>query len=244
MKQKIILEIRAGTGGNEAALFAADLARMYQRYAEKQRWTFKVVDRTASELGGYKTFVTEIQGDGAYDNLQHESGVHRVQRIPETEKSGRIHTSTASVAVLPVVESSAVDINPQDLDISFFRSSGPGGQHVNKVETGVRIQHVPTGVTVASQSERSQARNREHAMTMLRAKLYERERQEKAQAVGVIRKEQIGSAERAEKVRTYNFPQNRVTDHRLGKKWPRDTTNRKEIWDHMRRRAVETGVWP
>ena len=165
MAQKIILEIRAGTGGDEAALFVADLAKMYQKYADKRKWKCVVKNMASNELGGYKTFVAKLTGEGVYDALRFESGVHRVQRVPHTEKSGRIHTSTASVAVLPFVETREVDINPQDLDISFFRSSGPGGQHVNKVETGVRIQHVPTGVVAASQSERSPARNRSHAMT-------------------------------------------------------------------------------
>ncbi len=219
MAQKIILEIRAGTGGDEAALFAADLAKMYQKYADKRKWKFVVKNMTPNELGGYKTFVAKLTGEGVYDALQFESGVHRVQRVPHTEKSGRIHTSTASVAVLPFVETREVDINPQDLDISFFRSSGPGGQHVNKVETGVRIQHVPTGVVAASQSERSQARNREHAMTMLRTALHEQQQREQKAEQSGIRKEQIGTAERAEKIRTYNYPQNRITDHRINKKW-------------------------
>ncbi|HDY73267.1 MAG TPA: PCRF domain-containing protein [Candidatus Jorgensenbacteria bacterium] len=219
MTQKIILEIRAGTGGDEAALFAADLAKMYQKYADKRKWKFVVKNTTLNELGGYKTFVAKLTGEGIYDALQFESGVHRVQRVPHTEKSGRIHTSTASVAVLPFVETREMDINPQDLDISFFRSSGPGGQHVNKVETGVRIQHVPTGVVAASQSERSQARNRECAMTMLRTALYEQQQREQKAEQSGIRKEQIGTAERAEKIRTYNYPQNRITDHRINKKW-------------------------
>ncbi len=218
-KQKVILEIRAGTGGKEASLFAADLMRMYQRYAEKQGWIFRVTDSTESELGGYKTVIAGIQGSGVYDALQHESGVHRVQRVPETERSGRIHTSTASVALLPSVEASEIEVNPQDLEVSFFRSSGPGGQNVNKVETAARIRHIPTDIVVASQSERSQARNREQALSILRAKLYEHKQRQEAQKRGSLRKEQIGGAERSEKVRTYNFPQNRITDHRINKKW-------------------------
>lgn len=219
MSQKIIIEIRAGTGGDEAALFAGDLARMYQRYAAKKRWVFNALDFNQTSLYGYKSFVAEVTGEGAYDSLKQESGVHRVQRIPKTEKAGRIHTSTASVAVLPVIEPKEVRINPNDLEISFFRSSGPGGQHVQKVETAVRILHKPTGFVVASQAERSQSRNRERAMDILRAKLYEKQQREATAKLGVERREQIGMAERAEKIRTYNFPDDRITDHRVGKKW-------------------------
>jgi len=213
------LEIRAGTGGEEASLFAADLARMYQKYALEKGWKFIPLEASHSDLGGYKTFIAEVRGENAYNYLKFESGVHRVQRVPATEKSGRVHTSTASVAVLPQVNQSEVAINPSDLEVSFFRSSGPGGQNVNKVETAVRIKHIPTGIIVSSQVERSQARNREKALNILRAKIYEeRQRQRESQA-GSLRREQIGSSERAEKIRTYNFPQNRVTDHRLNKKW-------------------------
>lgn len=216
---KIILEVRAGTGGDEASLFAGDLVRMYQKYVAKRGWRFTVLDSSKSSLRGYKTFVAEVGGEGVYDALKNESGVHRVQRIPETEKSGRIHTSTASVAVLPVVEPKEMQIKPDELEISFFRSSGPGGQNVNKVETAVRIRHIPTGVTVASQAGRSQSANREQAMSILRAKLYEAQRLAGVEEISSLRREQIGSAERAEKIRTYNFPQDRITDHRIKKKW-------------------------
>lgn len=216
---KVILEVRGGTGGDEASLFAGELVSMYQKYAQSKGWKFSELDSTPGTLGGYKTFIGKISGEGVYDELQHESGVHRVQRIPATEKSGRVHTSTASVAILPEVEPRAVEINPGDLEISFFRSSGPGGQNVNKVETAVRILHKPTGVVVASQNERSQSANRENAMSMLRSKLYEEMQRQQAGSLGALRKEQIGSADRSEKIRTWNFPQDRITDHRIGKKW-------------------------
>lgn len=216
---KIILEIRAGTGGEEAALFAGDLGRMYQKYAVKKGWQFIILDYSQSSLKGYKTLIAEISGSGVYDSLKNESGVHRVQRVPETEKSGRTHTSTVSVAILPEVEPKEIQINPQDLEITFFHSSGPGGQNVNKVETAVRIRHIPSGLVVASQSERSQARNKELAMNILRAKFYEIQKTAEEQKIDALRKEQIGWAERVEKIRTYNFPQDRITDHRLGKKF-------------------------
>jgi peptide chain release factor 1 len=219
MSNKIILEIRAGAGGDEAAIFAGDLARMYQRYAAKKNWRFSILDSNQTSLEGYKTFVAKIEGEGVYDELKNEGGVHRVQRVPKTEKSGRVHTSTASVAVIPEVEEKELQINPNDLEISFFRSSGPGGQNVNKVETAVRISHRPSGIVVSSQAGRSQHANRESALSILRAKLYENKRIEDQMKLGGLRREQIGSAERAEKIRTYNFPEDRITDHRLGKKF-------------------------
>ena len=217
--KEIYLEVRAGTGGDEAAIFAGDMARMYAKYVASQGWNVSVEDSSPGEHGGYKSLVMKIKGKGAYEALKNESGVHRVQRVPETEKSGRIHTSTASVAVLPVIASQEVKINPSDLETTFFRSSGPGGQNVNKVETAVRIRHIPTDIVVSSQKERSQAKNRETAMGMLVSKLYEAMKEQKAEEISAIRKEQVGSAERAEKIRTYNFPQNRVADHRVNTKW-------------------------
>jgi peptide chain release factor 1 len=216
---KVILEIRAGTGGDEAALFAGDLGRMYQRYAALRGWSFRILDSSQTSLRGYKTLVAEVAGGDVYEALQHESGVHRVQRIPETERSGRIHTSTASVAVLPEVEPKQVEIKEGDLEVSFSRAGGPGGQNVNKVETAVRILHKPTGMVVSSREERSQHANREKAMTILRAKLYEEQRRQAVGSIAELRREQIGSAERAEKIRTYNFPEDRITDHRIGKKF-------------------------
>ncbi|MFH1188288.1 MAG: PCRF domain-containing protein [bacterium] len=217
--EKLLLEIRAGAGGDEAAIFAADLVRMYQRFAEKNGWKFRVLDINQTTLDGYKSFVAEIKGENIESSYRYESGVHRVQRIPKTEKAGRVHTSTASVAVMPVVEPQEFDLNPSDLEITFFRASGPGGQNVNKVETAVRILHKPTGVIVSSQSERSQSANKEHAMSILRSKIYEEQKRIEAEKRGELRRNQIGSNDRSEKIRTYNFPQDRITDHRIGKKW-------------------------
>ncbi len=215
----LILEIRAGAGGDEASIFAGDLARMYQRYAAKRGWKFGILDSNETTLNGYKSLVAEVEGEGSYDALKHESGVHRVQRVPSTEKSGRVHTSTASVAVLPIVEAKEVNLNLNDLEVTFSRAGGPGGQNVNKVETAVRILHRPTGIVVASREERSQYANREKALDVLRAKLYEIEQLKAAGSVTDLRREQIGTADRSEKIRTYNFPDDRVTDHRLGKKF-------------------------
>ncbi len=219
MTNKIILEIRAGAGGDEAAIFAADMARMYQKYAAKRGWRFTVLDSSQSSLDGYKTFSAEIQGEGVYDDLKQESGVHRVQRIPKTEKAGRVHTSTISVAILPMVEARLVEVKDNDLEITFCRAGGPGGQNVNKVETAVRILHKPTGIVVSSRSERFQHANREKAMEVLRAKLFEAEQIRSTGSVTDMRREQIGSADRSEKIRTYNFPEDRITDHRIGKKF-------------------------
>jgi peptide chain release factor 1 len=216
---KIILEIRAGTGGDEASLFAGDLARMYQRYAAKRGWKWGILDASESGARGYKTLVAELSGHGAYDALKQESGVHRVQRVPSTERQGRIHTSTASVAVLPVVEAKVVEVKESDLEVTFSRAGGPGGQNVNKVETAVRILHKPTGLVVGSREERSQYANRERAMEVLRAKLYEAQKEQAVGSVSELRKEQVGSGDRSEKIRTYNFPDDRITDHRIGKKF-------------------------
>lgn len=218
MDNKIILEVRAGAGGDEAALFAGDLVRMYQKYAAKRGWGFSVIDATPGTLGGFKTFVGKIAGEGVYEALKRESGVHRVQRIPSTEKAGRIHTSTATVAILPEIEAKEVQLNPGDLEITFQRGGGPGGQNVNKVETAVRIVHKPTGLSVFSRAERSQHANREAALSILRSKLYALQHQKEMQELIAERREQIGSAERAEKIRTYNFPDDRITDHRFNVK--------------------------
>lgn len=216
---KIILEIRAGTGGDEASLFAGDLARMYQKYCLKRGWKFSILDASESGARGYKTLIAEISGQGVYDALKNESGVHRVQRVPVTERQGRVHTSTASVAVLPIVEAKQAEIKESDLEVTFSRAGGPGGQNVNKVETAVRVLHKPTGIVVSCRTERFQHANREKAMEILRAKLFEIQKEQAVGSVSEIRKNQIGSAERAEKIRTYNFPEDRITDHRIGKKW-------------------------
>ncbi len=219
MAKGIIMEIRAGTGGEEAAIFAADLFRMYTKYAQSQGWGFSVLDSNQTTLGGFKEIILEIKGSAAFEELKNESGVHRVQRIPATEKSGRVHTSTATVAVLPKVEETEIKINPQDLQIEAVRSSGPGGQNVNKRSTAVRVVHLPTNIVVFSQTERSQPQNKEIALEILRAKLYEHKRLKEMAELSAERRQQIGGGDRSEKIRTYNFPQNRITDHRLGKSW-------------------------
>ncbi len=218
-KQTIYFEIRAGVGGEEAALFAHDLWRMYSKYFDKKGWKYKILDITESDLGGIKTLIAEVSGEKVYDLLKQEAGVHRVQRVPITEKSGRIHTSTASVAVIPKLSLPNIQIKESDLEIEFFRAGGPGGQNVNKVETAVRIRHKPTGIVVSCQVERSQQRNREIALEMLKNKIWQLEQEKIIGSLTEERKKQIGSQERSEKIRTYNFPQNRITDHRLNKSW-------------------------
>ena len=212
----IICEIRAGAGGEEAALFAGTLFRMYSMYAERKHWKIEVLNESETGLGGYKEISFMITGKGAYSKLKFESGVHRVQRVPDTESSGRIHTSTATVAVLPVVEDVEIDINPSDIKMEVFRSSGAGGQHINKTSSAVRLIHEPTGIVVECQTERSQFQNKDNAMRMLKTKLYDIEKQKQDSAVANARKSQVGSGDRSEKIRTYNYPQGRITDHRIG----------------------------
>ena len=214
--KSVICEIRGGAGGEEAALFAGTLFRMYGMYAERKHWKIEILNENPTELGGYKEISFMVTGKGAYSRLKFESGVHRVQRVPDTESSGRIHTSAATVAVLPVVEDVEIDINPADIKMEVFRSSGAGGQHINKTSSAVRLIHIPTGMVAECQTQRSQVQNREYAMNLLKSRLYEIEKNKQDSEIANARKSQVGSGDRSEKIRTYNYPQGRITDHRIG----------------------------
>lgn len=214
--KNVIIEIRGGAGGEEAALFAATLMRMYSMYAESKGWKTEIINENLTELGGYKEVSFMIEGDGAYSRLKFESGVHRVQRVPDTESQGRIHTSTVTVAVLPEVDDVEIEINPADLQVDTYRASGAGGQHVNKTESAIRITHLPTGLVVECQDERSQHKNRDKAMKVLRSRLYEQAQKEQTDKIASERKSQVGTGDRSERIRTYNYPQGRVSDHRIG----------------------------
>ncbi len=218
-KQAVIIEIRAGTGGDEAGLFAKDLYRMYSRYGQTKGWKERVLDSNSTSIGGYKEIIFELQGANVFDKMQNEGGVHRVQRIPKTEKAGRVHTSTATVAVLLKPKKTEINIKPSDLEFSTYKASGPGGQYVNKTESAVRITHIPTGIVVTCQSERNQLQNKETALSILAARLLQRQEEQDLSKLTSERREQIGWARRAEKIRTYNYPQNRITDHRINKSW-------------------------
>jgi len=218
-KQSAIFEIRAGTGGDESALFTRDLFRMYSRYAQGKNWNQKTLDSSMTEIGGYKYIVFELSGVGVYDQMQNEGGVHRVQRVPKTEKQGRVHTSTVTVAIMQKPKKTEININPSDLRVDTYKAGGPGGQYTNKTESAIRITHLPTGIVVTSQTERNQMQNRENAMSILAARIRQAQEEADLSKLSAERREQIGWAKRAEKVRTYNFPQNRLTDHRLEKSW-------------------------
>jgi peptide chain release factor 1 len=214
--RSVIVEIRGGAGGEEAALFAGDLFRMYTRYGERHRWKSEILDINETEIGGIKEVVFSIEARGAYSRLKYESGVHRVQRVPSTESSGRIHTSTVTVAVLPEVDEVDVDVNPNDLQIDTYRASGAGGQHINKTDSAIRITHLPSGIVVTCQDQRSQHKNKDKAMKILRSKLYEQAQEQQNSEIAQARKSQVGTGDRSERIRTYNFPQGRVSDHRIG----------------------------
>ena len=215
-ERSVIIEIRGGAGGEEAALFAASLFRMYSMYAERKHWAIELIDANETEIGGFKEVVFSIEAKGVFSRLKYESGVHRVQRVPSTESSGRIHTSTVTVAVLPEVEDVDIDINPNDLRIDTYRASGAGGQHINKTDSAIRITHLPTGLVVTCQDQRSQHKNKDKAMRVLRSKLYESAQEQQNSEIAQARKSQVGTGDRSERIRTYNFPQGRVTDHRIG----------------------------
>ncbi len=242
----VVLEVRAGVGGEEAALFAEELAQMYQRYAETQGWQVTKTSESRAAQGGYKEAVFEILGSGSYDDLRYETGVHRVQRIPVTEKAGRVHTSTASVVILPMRKKPTIEVNPNDIEMEFSRSGGAGGQNVNKVETAVRLIHRPTGIDVRCQSERSQQKNREKALALLMAKLEMLHEEEEFKKHAETRRSQIGTGDRSEKIRTYNFPQSRITDHRIKVSWHNLTAvlegDLKEIAETLK--SAESGALP